>query len=315
MSVINEALKKAELERGHIRVGMPTQRAVIRMRLRWLRIAVAGALALAGVGGGIRIWSWLLWMPQHIPPLRDTRDFAPRKASQDSVSVPDVGPIPPKSASPESAPITSPPGTARAIVPDTPVDPPVEELQSRTGEAISERASLPQMSQGSRTAAETAYQKAVNAESKGAWTEAIRYYEEAIALDRTLLEARTNIGNVYVRQHRLPEAIEQFQAAVDIEPNYAVAHNNLGSVYLMIGQEARAVQEFLAAIRLDARYVSPYYNLGSLYARRGDVDRAISFLTKALAMEPAVLTWVRKDPDFDRIRAVREFQRIQAQAR
>ena len=56
--------------------------------------------------------------------------------------------------------------------------------------------------------------------------------------------------------------------------------------------------------------MTPYYNLGSLYARRGDVDQAISFLTKAIAMEPAVLTWIRQDPDFDRIRRSPEFQRL-----
>lgn len=172
-----------------------------------------------------------------------------------------------------------------------------------------------QLAPEAQVAAEGAFHKAVQAESQGVWQDAIRYYEEAIALNPTLREAYNNLGHLYARQKQLPAAVEQFQAALGVEPNYAVAHNNLGSTYLMLGREAMAIQEFLAAIRIDAHYVTPYYNLGSLYARRGDVDQAISFLTKAMAMEPAVLTWVRQDPDFDRIRSSPAFQRLHIRVR
>ncbi|HSF29227.1 MAG TPA: tetratricopeptide repeat protein, partial [Candidatus Tectomicrobia bacterium] len=57
-------------------------------------------------------------------------------------------------------------------------------------------------------------------------------------------------------------------------------------------------------------YVSPYYNLASLYARRGDVEQSVAFLTKALAIEPTALSWLREDPDFDRIRTAPELQRL-----
>jgi tetratricopeptide (TPR) repeat protein len=95
-----------------------------------------------------------------------------------------------------------------------------------------------------------------------------------------------------------------------IDSNYALARNNLGSAYLLNGEEGRAIQEFLAALHIDRAYVSPYYNLASLYARRGDVGQSIAFLTRAQAIEPAVLSWLQDDPDFEAVRAAPEFQRL-----
>jgi hypothetical protein len=76
------------------------------------------------------------------------------------------------------------------------------------------------------------------------------------------------------------------------------------------GQETLAIQEFLAALHIDGAYVSPLYNLASLYARRGDVGQAVAFLTRALAIEPAVLSWLQEDPDFDGIKAAPDVQRL-----
>jgi hypothetical protein len=70
----------------------------------------------------------------------------------------------------------------------------------------------------------------------------------------------------------------------------------------------------LAALRSESGYVTPYYNLASVAARRGDVSQAMAFLSRAMAIEPAVLSWVREDPDFDSLRAAPEFQRLRVQS-
>jgi tetratricopeptide (TPR) repeat protein len=165
-----------------------------------------------------------------------------------------------------------------------------------------------------QAAAQAAFEKARDAESKGQWEQAIQYYRQAIALNPTLVEARNNLGNLYVRQRQMTAAISAFQAALTLDPNYAMAHNNLGSAYLLVGEEVLAIQEFLAALRVDGAYVSPYYNLASLYAQRGDTGQSVAFLTKALAIEPAVLSWLAEDPDFDRVRAAPEFRQLRTQS-
>jgi tetratricopeptide (TPR) repeat protein len=157
---------------------------------------------------------------------------------------------------------------------------------------------------------QTAFERAREAESRGQWEEAERLYRRALALNPTLVEARNNLGTLYVRQQQLTAAIDEFQSAIRLDPDYAIARNNLGSAYFLSGQEAQAVQEFLMALHIDGGYVSPLYNLASLYARKGDVGQAVAFLTRALALEPAVLSWLQKDPDFDGIKAAPELERL-----
>ena len=258
MSIINEALKKAEHERAYLPLPALRRTEGTRVHQNWVVMSVAGLIAGTVFGGGMGMWLWLSAEPQ-LPPRPDQ----PRAAM-------------------------AAPG-------------PVQTVQ-------------PSHLRPSRTAVEGALHKAAQAEAEGAWEQAIRYYEEAVARDGTLWEARNTLGNLYARQKRLSAAMAQFQAILAIEPQHAVARNNLGSVYLMLGQEERAAQEFLAALRIDARYVTPYYNLASLYARRGEVDQAVSFLTRAIALEPAVGTWLQNDADFDRIREARAFQQLQVRA-
>jgi len=293
MSIINEALKKAERERTPIPVGIPTQLAVTHVSRPWLRIVVACLCGSTVIGGGVGMWRWRLPASRPLSHVTQT-PYPMLRAIPEGVVRARV----------ETAVASEP----RPISPVHTGEPPAKGMRPPAGK----QASLPP---GSHAAAEAAFQRAVTAEAKGLWDEAIRSYQEAIARQPTLREAHTNLGTLLVRQNRLTAAIEQFQAALALEPDYPLARNNLGSAYLMLGQEALAAREFLAAIRSDAQYVSPYYNLGSLYARRGEVDQAISFLTRAIALEPAVLTWLREDPDFDRIRATREFQRMRVGVR
>lgn len=293
MSIINEALKKAERERTRIPVGIPTQLPPPHMRRPWIRIAVAGTLVGATLGAGIGVWGWLLSGPSHVSPPRQARQFVASVVLEEGMR----SRIEPSDV--KKPPLASPVDTLQALAPAI--------LPTPEGR--------PAVPPGPHPAAEAAFHKAVAAESNGLWSEAIGYYQEAVARRPTLREARTNLGNLYVRQNQLSAAIEQFQAALAGEPNYAVARNNLGSTYLLMGEEAKAIQEFLTAIRSHAHYVSPYYNLGSVYARRGDVDQAISFLSKAVTMEPEVLTWLQQDSDFDRIRTTRAFQGLYTQGR
>jgi tetratricopeptide (TPR) repeat protein len=157
--------------------------------------------------------------------------------------------------------------------------------------------------------ADAAFIEARRAQDGGRWEEAVQRYRQAISLDPALLEARNNLGHMYVRLNRLDAAIEEFRTVLVLAPDYAMARNNLGSAYLLSGQEELAIPEFLEAVRLDGSYVTPYYNLALVYARRGHAGQAAAFLTKALAIDPAVLSWVREEPDFAGVWESPEFRR------
>jgi tetratricopeptide (TPR) repeat protein len=201
-----------------------------------------------------------------------------------------------------------------AVTPPMPMAPLFEAPQPSTSAEVASPAPPVPLVLEAKATAETAFERAREAEFTGQWDTATRYYRQVLTLNPTLVEARNNLGTLYVRQQQLRAAIGEFQAAIRLAPNYAVVRNNLGSAYLLIGEEALAIQEFLAALHIDGAYVSPLYNLASLYARRGDVGQAVAFLTRALAIEPAVWSWAQEDPDFDGVKATPEFQRLRTQS-
>ena len=290
MSIIHEALKKAEREREPRPTGLPLHGGVGTARRRWRWRVTTGMLIGLTTVGAVSTWLWLQ-SQAGTRPVRTARPMAQgmpamvlggedQTAPQRRVTYPLPIPKPLAGAWPSHADVVPSPPTPLALALETQVT------------------------------AQATFEQARESEVKGQWEEAKSYYRQALTLNPTLVEARNNLGTLYVRQQQLTAAIDEFQAAIRIDPNYAKVRNNLGSAYFLSGQETLAIQEFLAALHIDGAYVSPLYNLASLYARRGDVGQAVAFLTRALTIEPAVLSWLQEDPDFDGIKAAPDVQRL-----
>jgi len=282
MSIIHDALKKAEREREPVSPRLlPLYGANSAAQRRWKGVVMASLLVSATTLGVFGILTWR--------------------------------------SHPSSPPVMAPPPVAPTGE-QWPADAPSPHEAERTATDMSpspEDAPRARRHEASAGAGPEAYQtaesvfaKARQAEADGQREQAIRHYRQTIALNPLLLEARNNLGNLLIQQRQIAAAIIELQAALAVDSNYVLARNNLGSAYLLNGEEGRAVQEFLTAVHIDRTYVSPYYNLALLYAQRGDVDQSVAFLTKALAIEPAVLSWVQDEPDFDGIRGAPAFQHL-----
>jgi tetratricopeptide (TPR) repeat protein len=290
MSIIHDALKKAEREREPPPRGLPLSRALQTARRRWHGGVTAGMLIGATTVGAVSAWLWLQGWGGGLT----------------------LGPTLPI---PQSSPAMRLEGEEQAawwaaVAAPPPVAQPLEVLPRSQSDDIPSSASPQPLVLATPATAEAAFEKARVAESKGQWEQAKQHYRQALALNPGFVEAHNNLGNLYIRQQQSAAAIGEFQAALALDPHYAIARNNLGSAYVTLGEEALAIQEFLAALHIDGAYVSPYYNLASLYARRGDIEQSVAFLTKALAIEPMVFSWLQEDPDFDRIRAAPELERL-----
>jgi len=286
MSIIHDALKKAESERQSMTAQLSMYRAAKDTGRRWRWSTLVNRLigiVLLGTGA----WLWVAWQR----PFGALMFARPISSPQTQAST---------AQAPVDNVVLEPPITA----------PPPGAVVSPLGEG------MVSVSSKERSAhAESVFATARTEEAAGRWDAAMHHYRQAIALDPTLLEARNNLGNLLLHRGELAAAITEFQAALTINADYVLARNNLGSAYLLNGEEALAIQEFLTALHADSTYVSPYFNLALLYARRSDVEQSIAFLTKALALEPKVLSWVQDDADFDSVRGAPAFQRLWGQHR
>jgi tetratricopeptide (TPR) repeat protein len=294
MSIIHEALKKAEREREPRITRWPLYRGMRTAHRKWWWGVITSMVAGVAMAAAVSIWLWL----------------------QSPLSGPRLGVVTadPQSSRPNAADAAH--DAERHTIATQPLARarPLEAPPRLKSDDISPPVTAVPLAPEAQAMADAAFERARDAESQGQWAQAERYYRQALTRNPTLAEAHNNLGNLHIRQQQMSAAIGEFQAAMALNPNYAMVRNNLGSAYFLIGEEELAIQEFIAALRIDSTYVSPYYNLASLYARRGDVGQAVAFLTKALALESAVVSWVQKDPDFDRIRGAPEFQRLRAQA-
>ncbi|MFH1857509.1 MAG: polysaccharide biosynthesis/export family protein [Candidatus Omnitrophota bacterium] len=98
------------------------------------------------------------------------------------------------------------------------------------------------------------------AQQRGQWTVALKYYQKAVALD----------------------------------PYYATPYNDLGIVYEKQGEFGKAEGAYLKAISVDPRYLDAYANLALLYERTGKIEKAVDYWEKRVAYGHPNDPWTRK---------------------
>jgi tetratricopeptide (TPR) repeat protein len=133
--------------------------------------------------------------------------------------------------------------------------------------------------------AEEYFTKGLNVQENGFDELAVEYYQKAIAIDPSHVDAYNNIGAAYADLKDYAEAIRCYQKAITIDPNHAAAHYNMGNAYIDLKNDREAVRCFQKAIVLDPNYASTYYNMGNAYLRLKNNDKAIRCYQKAIDLD------------------------------
>jgi Tfp pilus assembly protein PilF len=131
------------------------------------------------------------------------------------------------------------------------------------------------------------WQEAYNRQMKGDFAEAIRLYQESIAIFPTA-EAHTFLGWTYSFQGRLDEAIQECHKAIAVDPDFGNPYNDIG-VYLMQKGDLDGAIPWLETAKRAPRYEPrqfPYMNLGRIYLRRGQWSEALRELEGGVRVAP-----------------------------
>jgi len=75
---------------------------------------------------------------------------------------------------------------------------------------------------------------------QGNYMQAIRYYDKALAVDRSNKVALNNIGAAFIRLGNFSQAIQYYDKALDVDPNYKEALNDKGTALLELGNYSQA---------------------------------------------------------------------------
>ena len=136
------------------------------------------------------------------------------------------------------------------------------------------------------------WQEAYAHQMRGELDEAIRLYQESLAICPTA-EAHTYLGWTYSFQKRLDEAIQECHKAIAVDPDFGNPYNDIG-VYLMQKGDLDGAIPWLEKAKRAPRYEPrqfPYMNLGRIYLRRGQWAEALRELQageRAVPRDPEI---------------------------
>jgi tetratricopeptide (TPR) repeat protein len=80
--------------------------------------------------------------------------------------------------------------------------------------------------------------------------------KKSIALNDSIPEAHTQLGNLYADQHQFERSIPEYVRALELNPNLPDAHYRLGTDYVHMGQKDRAQTEFAVYQKLRAQHLA-----------------------------------------------------------
>jgi tetratricopeptide (TPR) repeat protein len=124
--------------------------------------------------------------------------------------------------------------------------------------------------------------------AQGQPAEALRCFEEAIALSPDNSAAHKNMADLLSVLERHDEAAAHYERVLRLNPEDASAHNNMGGVFLQRGMFREATERFGRAIKLDPCCAEAYSNLGHALRELGLLREAVNCLSAAIRLKPGL---------------------------
>jgi len=98
--------------------------------------------------------------------------------------------------------------------------------------------------------------------------------------------AARNLGFIAASRERLPEAVRWFEEAAALEPGDSETRFNLGFVRERLGEREAAITDFREAVRLKPAHDRAWYGLGLAQAHLGNHGEAATAFEEAARLQP-----------------------------
>ena len=138
-----------------------------------------------------------------------------------------------------------------------------------------------ELTEAEMMAARSYLQKALEAQARKNYNEAIENYQLAVEIDATSAEPFFKMGNAFYELNRYDDAITAYEKALALQPDYTDVLFNLGNTYLEKGNFPKAIDAYDRTLAADPKNADAYYNLGVALFQNGDQKQAISAFQNA----------------------------------
>jgi len=126
------------------------------------------------------------------------------------------------------------------------------------------------------------------------YDDAIKYYEEFINTNGSdKKRGFNNIGNIYLRKGKPKISIKYFSEALELDKNNKILINNILLCYLSLRDEKKADEYFKKAESIDSNYIEFLYNKAEYLILKNQIDEAEKLLDKNKNITKFLITLIR----------------------
>lgn len=118
------------------------------------------------------------------------------------------------------------------------------------------------------------------------YEQAVNEFLTALRFQPNYVEARVNLGNLFMDQGRFRDAEEEFRRALALAPNDSEANEKMGALLLKQGDVNGSLPYLEKAVQLKTDNASAHYYLGTAYTQRGEYSKALGELQTSLYQFP-----------------------------
>ncbi|MBA4390541.1 MAG: hypothetical protein C0399_06360 [Syntrophus sp. (in: bacteria)] len=295
MSIIHDALKKAQEERKNKKQNIPYKPLGTQKKPRILVYAIIGFSIVAVVIA-------YLYVPYFHRPKQITQPvvapaLTPAKPVQVAANVPlkqeeqksgavtipeKIPPAPPSVKVGSRKEIVSPPRTiAKKQSRDKETMSPLSPSAKKGRSDLQETAVEPERAVIRKTdddKIDRMYNEGLKELQSGRMREAKSIYKQILAKKPNHTETLNNLGVIAMQEDNRVEALFYFKRILEYQKNYPKAYNNIGLVAMRDGDNKLAEEYFRKAISIDPDSVEPYLNLAALLRSGGRFQEAAKLL-------------------------------------
>ncbi|MFB2922295.1 tetratricopeptide repeat protein [Aerosakkonema funiforme] len=122
---------------------------------------------------------------------------------------------------------------------------------------------------------------------KEEYQDALLMLIKALQMDSSVALYHYSFGLIMEKMDNAPEAIRAYEQAIALNPEMIDAYNNIGNIWLAEGDLDRAESIYRQAIAANPDLYGSYLNLGNVLRTKNQLDRAIEYYEKALQLKNA----------------------------
>jgi len=185
-----------------------------------------------------------------------------------------------------------PPPPARVELPPPPPPPGVEKPVDKTQMAFADDPTIKSLTEkldANPDDSSALYRRGQVYASKGAYSLAIKDFDDTIRLNSKDVEALNNRCWARAVIGDLQAALKDCNEALRLRPNFVDALDSRGLVNLKSGLTKNAITDFDAALRINPRLTSSLYGRGLAKQRSGSISEGNLDIANAKAMDPNIV--------------------------